>query len=582
MSRCLLLIALLVCASTALAEEKILRFHADIDVYRDGSLRVTEEITVRAEGRQIRRGIYRDFPTRYRDRWGNRVQVSFTPLEVLRDGEPEPWFTEQLSNGVRLNTGDDSFLPTPLETTYTLRYRTHRQLGFFDEHDELYWNVTGNGWAFAIDEASATVILPEAVTAQEVQLHYYTGPQGSRAQNARARVTDNGTVQFHTTQTLAPREGLTIAVSFPKGLVEEPTTGDRVRDFVRDNRGQGLILLALLGIGIFYYLQWRQKGRDPAAGPVFARYHPPEGFSPAELCYLRKGYYHERCFSSDLVQLAVKGQLGIHHDGPEKKSWLGTDKETWILEKNRDAPQAELTPSESALLDKLFLTSSRVELEQASHEIIQRARSAHKDALKQRLKPRYLVDNLGISVTGGLLSAAAIVGALVLAPHKTAVSLWVPLLALVVLNVLFWIWMRRPTAEGAELLDHTRGLEEYMTVASKEDIGRLQLQRQGEPPMNPERFEQLLPYAMALEVETAWTDRFIQAAGIAGTAAASNHLHWYHGSMAHGGLSSLGSQLGEGLSSQISSAATPPGGTSGAGGGGFSGGGGGGGGGGGR
>ena len=289
MSRYLLLIALLIGTSSALAAEKILRFHADIQVHRDGTLEVTEEITVKAEGKQIRRGIYRDFPTRYRDRWGNRVQVSFTPLEVLRDGAPEAWFTEQQSNGVRLNTGDDSFLPTPLETTYTLRYRTHRQLGFFEEHDELYWNVTGNGWAFAIDEASATVTLPQAVSADDVQLSYYTGPQGSRAQNARAQVNDNGTVHFHTTQPLAPREGLTIAVAFPKGLVAEPTASDKLGNFLHDNRGQGLILLALLGIGVFYYLQWRQKGRDPIAGPVFARYHPPEGFSPADFCSLRKG-----------------------------------------------------------------------------------------------------------------------------------------------------------------------------------------------------------------------------------------------------------------------------------------------------
>ena len=109
---------------------------------------------MRAEGSQIRRGIYRDFPTRYRDRYGNRVVVDLKVLGVLRNGEAEPWFTEERDNGVRINTGNDNFLPVPAEYTYTLRYRTTRQLGFFADHDELYWNAIGTGWAFPIDRGT--------------------------------------------------------------------------------------------------------------------------------------------------------------------------------------------------------------------------------------------------------------------------------------------------------------------------------------------------------------------------------------------------------------------------------------------
>ena len=120
-------------------------------IQADGALDVTERITVRAEGSQIRRGIYRDFPTRYRDRYGNRVVVDLKVLGVQRNGEAEPWFTETADNGVRINTGNDDFLPVPAEHTFTLRYRTTRQLGFFADHDELYWNAIGTGWAFPID-----------------------------------------------------------------------------------------------------------------------------------------------------------------------------------------------------------------------------------------------------------------------------------------------------------------------------------------------------------------------------------------------------------------------------------------------
>ena len=139
------LLVVVALASPAFAQERILAYDSVVAVRADGSLDVTERITVRAEGDQIRRGIYRDFPTRYKDRYGNRVVVGFEMLGVTRDGRPEPWFTEGKPNGVRINTGNDDLLPVPADVTYALHYRTTRQLGFFQDHDELYWNAIGTG-----------------------------------------------------------------------------------------------------------------------------------------------------------------------------------------------------------------------------------------------------------------------------------------------------------------------------------------------------------------------------------------------------------------------------------------------------
>src|SRR6476659_6545774 len=128
-------------ARSASAQEKIRAYNSQIEIRADGSIDVTESITVHAEGNQIRRGIYRDFPTQYEDSHGNRVNVALQVLGVERNSSPEPWFTEKMTNGVRINTGNDSFLPVPADYTYTLHYRTTRQLGFFADHDELYWNA---------------------------------------------------------------------------------------------------------------------------------------------------------------------------------------------------------------------------------------------------------------------------------------------------------------------------------------------------------------------------------------------------------------------------------------------------------
>jgi hypothetical protein len=59
---------------------------------------------------------------------------------------------------------------------YEITYRTTRQLGFFDDFDELYWNATGNGWTFAIDRAAAIVHLPQGAAIKQHAASY--GPAG--------------------------------------------------------------------------------------------------------------------------------------------------------------------------------------------------------------------------------------------------------------------------------------------------------------------------------------------------------------------------------------------------------------------
>ena len=81
---------------------------------------------------------------------------------------------------MRINTGNDDFLPVPAEYTYTLRYRTTRQLGFFADHDELYWNAIGTGWAFPIDRGTVDVYLPAPVEVDQLSAEGYTGYQGSQ------------------------------------------------------------------------------------------------------------------------------------------------------------------------------------------------------------------------------------------------------------------------------------------------------------------------------------------------------------------------------------------------------------------
>jgi uncharacterized membrane protein YgcG len=563
---------LLALPPAAAADERILGFDSNLAIQADGSLLVTETIRVRAEGQQIRRGIYRDFPTRYQDRYGNRVRVDFELLGVERDGRSEPSFTERLANGVRINTGNDDFLPTPGEFTFTIRYRTSRQLGFFADHDELYWNVTGLGWSFPIDEVHAKVLLPSNVASTSFTLDGYTGRYGGRAKDYEARSDEPGVALFQTTRTLAPGEGLTIAVGFPKGVIHEPTGTERFGWLLRDNRGVLVALAGLVLLGLFYVRGWMKAGRDPSAGPVFPHYQPPPGFAPGELRMMRRMSNDQLCFSADVVDMAVRGFLEIHQ---------GDSKDGWRLVRKPHASLEPLAASQRTLAARLFKDSDNVLLKNSEATLVRSALAAHAAEMAKRLKPRFYKSNTRTVLTGVMLSLlVGLVAALISGGNGIPALVALGALALI-MHLVFARLMKAPTGEGRKLLDEIDGLRMYLSVAERDELKSLPGPGQ-EPALDAKRYEALLPFAMALGVEAAWTRKFTAAVGAA--SAEQTSPGWYYGTgrFSSMGLAGIGHSLGSALTQQISASATPPGSSSGGGGGGFSGGGGGGGGGGGR
>ena len=139
-------------------EERITNFKSDVVINADSTMNVEEEIEVYVAGEEIKRGILRDFPTTYEDDANNTIRVAFNVVSVLRNGQPEPYSLENITNGVRVRIGDANVMLTPGIHRYTITYETDRQLGFFEEFDELYWNATGNGWNLAIDRAEGRAV----------------------------------------------------------------------------------------------------------------------------------------------------------------------------------------------------------------------------------------------------------------------------------------------------------------------------------------------------------------------------------------------------------------------------------------
>ena len=584
-------------ATPAHAQERILSYDSVIEVRADGSLDITEDIRVHAAGSAIRRGIYRDFPTRYKDRLGNNVVVGFEMLGVQRDGRPEPWFTERRGNGVRINTGNDDFLQVPADYTFRLHYRTTRQLGFFDDHDELYFNAIGTGWDFAIERGSVEVRLPRPVPVADMKAEGYTGGYGSTTQGFDAGLPAPGVARWTLARPLPPGEGMTVVLSFPKGVVTAPSRAQKTWWLLRDNSAVLIALCGFVVLLVFCIVRWRKVGRDPPQGVVVVQYDPPDDYSPADLRFVRRMRYDNRCFSSDLLASAVDGEVRIHRDGdPKAGSWrleylgapvaggkFGLREALGLLRKRGSDTEPDGVPGPRRLLDALFADARELELDNSNASTIGNARMLHSALLEKRFNPRMFKRH------GGSIAIAVLIMALTLALAigvgvvmlGSGVLLMLPvLLAMLVVVVAFAILVKAPTPEGRKLLDAIEGLRRYLDVAERDELAAMP--GPGGPPMlDAQRYERLLPYAVALDVEEAWTKKFTLAVGAAAAAATTAAITWYQGG--HGdSLGSLTSAIGDSLSSQIASSATPPGSSSGGGGGGFSGGGGGGGGGGGR
>ena len=548
---------------SASADERILHFQSDIVVREDGGLDVTETVRVQSAGNQIRHGIYRDFPTDYRDRLGNRYRVGFDVRGVSRDGLSEPYHLKRLSNGVRIYVGNENRLLTPDIYTYQIVYRTTRQLGFFDQRDELYWNVTGTGWGFVIDEVRGRVTLPAGIDRAWIGVEGYTGPFGASGVDYHASVDLDGTVQVVTTRRLRPHEGLTIAVTWPKGFVTEPTALDELRFLLTDNVGLLVALVAALtSLGYLFYA-WHRVGRDPPAGVIFPHYEPPGGFSPASLRYVRGMGYDSMTFTAALLNLAVKGLVEISEDDGEYTVY------------QRAAPDAKLASGERALLASLFEDRSQLLLEDDNYRIIQRAMSAHEQALSRHYKRTHFMTNQALTIPAWLIFALSV--AVLLVMGRGSLFIVVILAAMVVGFLIFGYLLKAHTQLGRKLLNKVEGFKTYLEVAEQDELNL-----RNPPDRTPELFESYLPFALALGVEQPWAEQFTEMFQQLQRQTGQDYRPgWYSGRWDSSNPVRFASDMGSSLSSAVSSASTPPGSSSGSGGGGSSGGGGGGGGGGG-
>jgi hypothetical protein len=609
------------------AAEVIEDFAVTLQVQSDASLLVTERITVQAEGEQIRRGIYRDLPVSYGVALGLQKSGPISLLGVTRDGQADNVTSERNGAWVRYYIGSADHLLQPGRYQYELRYRVERQLLHHEGSDELYWNVTGNGWVFPILQASVEVKLPPG--ARIGQLAAYTGAYGEQGKAFDVVEQRDDYLRLVTTQVLPAYHGLTVAVDWPAGPVARPGVVQRLGYLLLDNLGLCLGALLLVGLVLFYLRAWNRVGRDPQKGLIIPLFEAPQGMSAVQAGYLwhrgLKGPYQAaRAFSVWLTDMAIRKHLHIE-DKPRGGGFTlacGTGERDGFSEADRELRQRLFPAKKEGIALEIgsdyeprladAVAGLQTQLRQQGKAWFSNNRGTWAWGLVWALIACLLMvfagaqgeDDIATGLAGVMFTLGFGVPSLFvlyMAWHEPAwgkqiglglaglmfvwpvpIGLWmlsdaasVPALLLlcvyVLVVVLFYYLLPSPSVEGRRLLDGLEGYREYLQLAESDALALAG----NAPAMSIALYEKHLPYAMALGVEDKWSARFSAAlaSGLIDPAQRDYQPEWYHSRSSFSTPLAMSSALTAGLSSATALASSPPSSSSSGGGGGSSGGG---------
>lgn len=495
----LLLLAMVLCTAPGVSAQRSIefpRFDATIEVTEDGTVRVLEQIQVRFNGSW--NGIFRKIPVTYETPQGFGYKL-FLDVESVTNpnGEPlEHWIEDDRgyrSIKIRVPGAQDA------EKVVWIRYSVPNALRFHEDFDELYWNVTGTEWDVPIQAASARVVLPDGVTGTRTAA--FTGYFGATGDDAR--VEDLGSeFLFETTRELGFREGLTIAVGWDPGQVARPSSLTKAWWFLRSNI---LLLLPILPV-FFFYRAWSTRGRDPRTGTIVAQYEPPDGLRPAEIGTLIDNKPNMHDLTATLVDLAVRGYLRFEEI--EKKGFLRKSTEVHLHRVKDRRTWVELREHERRTLVGVFDGGADVvalsDLKDEYYTHLGGIKDGIWDHLLEKGYYKERPDKVaGVWIGGALVVTAMVfIGGLLLADRffLSAASAIVAGILTAIPSLIFAGLMPARTRQGVATLERVLGFEEFLSRVDGDRIRRMNV--------NPETFEQLLPYAMALKAEDRWAKAF--------------------------------------------------------------------------
>jgi len=537
------LVACAVSPASATAARSIVieDFALDLRVDESAGLALTETIRLRFEGPW--NGIIRTIPIQNVTSRGERRNLGFR-LESVTD---ETGTRLEAAKG-RRGADIDLKIRVPgaadAVRTVVIRYRITGGLRFFEDHDELFWNVTGDGWAFPIHAARARISLPGSLA--NVRVNGFTGAYGSGQRGVRitvdgeARAADDvivpasesppppggeHVIAVEAARPLGIHEGLTVAVAWNRGIVRRPSgLGWLITAWSSWFVGRALLATVLASpllafAGMFWH--WRRVGRDPRPGPLVVAFEPPEGLGPAEVGTLLDNRPDPRDLIAGLVDTAVKGVVRIRETAA--RGWFTRAEYAFELLAPESAwTQAGVSSAGCQMLRGMFenhqgTPGSNGVIETVASKDLAESFYSHLPEIKNAIF-KDLIDRgfyrtppdttitayaVGAAIAGAVVWVLALIVMPWMGYRDGLMTVAAPIIlgATTMLILLsFAVFMPARTVAGGAARDRIRGFEEFLSRVDRHRLESL--------PLTPELFEKFLPYAIALGVERRWARSF--------------------------------------------------------------------------
>lgn len=466
--------------------ESIQSFKTTLSVASDSSMYVEEKILYDF-GLTDRHGIYRNIPYTKTNDENDVYKMTIDTISV-RDERGVLYTTnqEKTDSEIQLRIGDANKTITGTHL-YDIGYHVQGAFVSYSDHDELYWNITGNGWEVPIKQVDVLVTMPFKTEKEKMQLACFTGLRKSTTRDCSIEY-ENGVISAYTTTALSSSEGMTIVIGFPKGLMtiqEAKKVNTWFKELVAKIISVVLAVLAFLwyvGLPLWIIIHWIRTGRDPKGtiGQAHVWFDVPKtkkgrGLTPAETGTLVDETADLKDIVATLVDLARRGYIKII----EKK------KNDFYLEQIKQSVRGDtLETFERTLLTKLFpgaKTTIRIKDEDTSSAVSKVKEQLYDAVVEENFFPK--------------------------SPQKTrtlymviaGIALFTGNIGLAIIAFLFGRHMPRKTIDGVNAASVAHALKGF--IVSQDRQYKFQAKEQL-------FFEKFLSYAIIFGVEKIWAERF--------------------------------------------------------------------------
>ena len=352
--------------------EEIYSFDSQITIQKDTSISIKE--TIQYFTSSPKHGIYRYIPQKYTYQ-GINYSTKTRDISITDDKLESIKFTTSFEKSYKTLKIGDPDRTFHGDKTYLLSYTTDNALKQFEEHNELYWDITGEGWKIPITKTTATINSPYATI---TKADCFSGKFGLDDGLCRieSQTANQVVISYDNTINFGDNVSVAIALDPTNSQIIFPSDTEKLLRTIRDNISAIIVLFPT----VLMFALWYTRGRDKVfvsdnifdnsphkptrLRPIFGSrrtpmvYQPIHQLTPGEAGTILDERVDNQDVIAEIIDLARKKYLSIT---PAKKTGLIFKKNNYLFTKLKPTDK-HLPEHQQYLYEQIFKTGDKVKL----------------------------------------------------------------------------------------------------------------------------------------------------------------------------------------------------------------------------